>query len=266
MKRAQICTRAFTLIELLVVIGIIAILAAILFPVLAEAREQARSASCQSNLKQLNMAAMMYIQDYDEQFMAIYRDHEGGYAYWWPANAYPMPHSHSDYGWYTAPNQLMGKVPGITPNWASILMPYTKNTQILACQSAEPGSRPGTATDNAAYVYSSWIADTGSFMHPPIVQSAIPQPAQTILFWDSGLSNSYVLYMGWSGIGNANAICKSEAPVTYGTDCPRCSSDWMPRHHGGRNIAYCDGHIKWGQDTQTDVSNHRQLWIPYCQQ
>src|SRR5207302_3892260 len=59
---------AFTLIELLVVIAIIAILAAILFPVFAQARAKARQASCTSNLKQLNLAVIMYKQDYDETF------------------------------------------------------------------------------------------------------------------------------------------------------------------------------------------------------
>jgi prepilin-type N-terminal cleavage/methylation domain-containing protein len=61
-------TRGFTLIELLVVIAIIAILAAILFPVFARAREAARKATCLSNLKQINLAAIMYAQDYDEVF------------------------------------------------------------------------------------------------------------------------------------------------------------------------------------------------------
>ncbi len=56
----------FTLIELLVVIEIIAILAAILFPVFAQARERARAISCISNLKQLGLATTMYAQDYDE--------------------------------------------------------------------------------------------------------------------------------------------------------------------------------------------------------
>jgi prepilin-type N-terminal cleavage/methylation domain-containing protein/prepilin-type processing-associated H-X9-DG protein len=61
--------QGFTLIELLVVIAIIAILAAILFPVFARARENARRASCQSNLKQIGLGIMQYSQDYDERFL-----------------------------------------------------------------------------------------------------------------------------------------------------------------------------------------------------
>src|SRR5437660_12242245 len=58
----------FTLIELLVVIAVIAILAAILFPVFAQARESARKATCQSNLKQIGLAFQLYLQDHDETF------------------------------------------------------------------------------------------------------------------------------------------------------------------------------------------------------
>ena len=66
--------KAFTLIELLVVVAIIGILAAILFPVFARARENARRASCMSNVKQLSLASLMYAQDYDERLVPSYDD------------------------------------------------------------------------------------------------------------------------------------------------------------------------------------------------
>lgn len=90
----------FTLIELLVVIAIIAILAAILFPVFAKAREKARQASCQSNLKQLGLAFAMYVSDYDER---------------WPQHSRPNS---------TANNAIEFSWSGWISN---ALIPYTKN-------------------------------------------------------------------------------------------------------------------------------------------
>jgi len=73
--------RGFTLIELLVVIAIIAILAAILFPVFARAREKARQASCLSNVKQIALGLLMYVQDYDETMpISMYQNATGVYT------------------------------------------------------------------------------------------------------------------------------------------------------------------------------------------
>ena len=105
----------FTLIKLLIVIAVIVILAAILFPVFARARENARRASCQSNMKQIGLGVMQYTQDYDEKYPL--RDHGGA-----------------------------GAARDATSPWAQI-QPYVKSTQILKCPSGTftPSDNPGVA-------------------------------------------------------------------------------------------------------------------------
>jgi len=120
--------RGFTLIELLVVIAIIAILAAILFPVFAQARAKARQASCTSNVKQLSLGFMMYVQDYDENF-----------PYWNWGNS----------------NGLSGTV---TRNhfesfWINAIYPYVKNGGVYACPSSNDDS---TVTQNLMWAWPLW--------------------------------------------------------------------------------------------------------------
>jgi prepilin-type N-terminal cleavage/methylation domain-containing protein/prepilin-type processing-associated H-X9-DG protein len=114
-KNCRVGKRGFTLIELLVVIAIIAILAAILFPVFARARENARRASCSSNLKQIGLGIMQYTQDYDERFPMRQHDNtEAGYAM----------------------------------SWRRITFPYTKSAQLFSCPSNTANTnRAGDSTD-----------------------------------------------------------------------------------------------------------------------
>jgi len=90
--------RGFTLIELLVVMAIISILASILFPVFSRAIDKAKGTQCLSNVKQIQMAVMMYAQDYDS--------------------------------WYPPAPRVVG---GSVVTWADMVQPYMENRQILAC-------------------------------------------------------------------------------------------------------------------------------------
>src|SRR5579872_2452164 len=82
-------SKGFTLIELLVVIAIIAILAAILFPVFAQARTKARQTSDLSNIKQLDLAIQMYVQDYDEVMPSAGMNTASGNYYPWHVSIVP---------------------------------------------------------------------------------------------------------------------------------------------------------------------------------
>jgi prepilin-type N-terminal cleavage/methylation domain-containing protein/prepilin-type processing-associated H-X9-DG protein len=124
--------RGFTLIELLVVIAIIAILAAILFPVFAKAREKARQSSCLSNMKQLSLSWLQYIQDYDE--------------------ISPRANNIVPVGSFVLAD-------GVTPSndgnmlWPYQIMPYVKNNQIYNCPSSTTRWALTTRSGNFGYGY-----------------------------------------------------------------------------------------------------------------
>ena len=153
----------FTLIELLVVIAIIAILAAILFPVFAQAREKARQASCQSNVKQYAAATFMYVQDYDEMF---------------PMSAYLNGTCIATFHWQ--------------------VHPYVKNAQVTQCPS-EPqamdvpamfagygGACPDTPPFNS-YGVNLELFVNGFAQQPAVGLGALNDPAGTMTMYDGNV-------------------------------------------------------------------------------
>ncbi len=203
--RAQ---RGFTLIELLVVIAIIGILAAILFPVFARARENARRTSCLSNMKQISLGYMMYIQDYDERF---------------PANfAYP------------------GGRPYLT--YFAALTSYLKNKQVWYCPSqssstplgADGAWGPWQTTDLSVHYYQNYliggndVVSSSSYFRKHIAD--IKTPAEVFLLWEI---DPTLIFSNFNQVWTRNA------------GRPGYSTGDEGIHLEGDNYVYVDGHVKW---------------------
>lgn len=160
--------KAFTLIELLVVIAIISIIAAILFPVFARARENARRASCLSNMKQIGLGTMMYAQDNDEQLPRI--GWSAGGSYLWPNGAY-----HAALPWHLR------------------IYPYVKSVQVFNCPSAD-------------YVWEGQPSTSIKYGMNEQIQglslAAFQKPAETILVSDTQGAASYMVRVEYYTDGN----------------------------------------------------------------
>ena len=228
---------AFTLIELLVVIAIIAILAAILFPVFATAREKARQSSCASNEKQLALAFVQYVQDYDEM---------------WPQGI--------NQNWVQ-----QGTWPAGGIGWANQIYPYVKAKAVFMCpddttpapacsyaynvnfardpskgyplNSAKLGAAAlslilaeisGDPCDPSAGFEGYWIGNQGDAITSGGFVTDANGPTWN---WKSVLRTGY--------LGNLGAA--TGGGTTWGPQTVSATG-W---HSGGSNFAFADGHVKW---------------------
>jgi prepilin-type N-terminal cleavage/methylation domain-containing protein/prepilin-type processing-associated H-X9-DG protein len=209
--------QGFTLIELLVVIAIIAILASILFPVFAKAREKARQSSCLSNTKQMVIAVNSYAQDYDELLPT------------------------EDYAYGSPPD---GNTPGVDGSWRGAIMPYCKNAQVFLCPSHKPAAGTWGVFDgryNDCGMNASYCINDG---HQGLTgQSGSPSPPEGRSLGDCVDAASVIF------------ILESDGADDDQTTADKASHGWVPtaanfvRHNGGANYGFVDGHAKWLKPT-----------------
>jgi len=273
--------RGFTLIELLVVIAIIAILAAILFPVFATAREKARQTSCSSNMKQLGLGVLQYIQDYDETLPCGADWHDNGAG--WACQVYPYLKSKgvfvcpSDTG---TPNPMcsygynMNVVTG--PGWANppvgrpisvFTMPsstvlFFEMTNTATAAVYDISKAPFTAGSEAIWTgVGNGCSPVGDGLGLGISGGGEPFGYDEAfgLTISEQYATGYLLTDGWTRAAANQAVFTAA----------------VGRQSQGSNYLLADGHVKWlmptnvfagrqNPTTQCGETNNAFAWAPGC--
>ena len=222
--RARASLPGFTLIELLVVIAIISILAAILFPVFANVREKARSASDASNLKQIALAWVMYTQDGDELSVPSgligLTDMSGTAVFWYGSSNFTT---------------------GVTREEDGPMWPYMKNASVLADPDAAgiPATSLGTSDYGYNFMYLGGYGDFyptppagPPYSYGPAPLASIQAPSDTVLFADSADYESGVVKDSFLVPPSLTYYGVGQTQQVHG------------RHLGFANVAFADGHVK----------------------
>jgi prepilin-type processing-associated H-X9-DG protein len=211
------------------VIAIISILAAILFPVFASAREKARQTTCASNLHQIGLAFLQYEGDYDERLLPCEVGagptpaSSGLYTSWWGTE-------NSNNGTYTMNNGL--------------LQPYMKASQIQACPSLDP--KISTNIGITGYGYNeqflspyaaNYATDSaGNYIENPITAAQIQVPTLTVVMADSAQLDAN---NNLKADDNLSPPCTEYPPAT-----PNTYPNFHGLHIGMGNVLWADGHVK----------------------
>ena len=235
--------RGFTLIELLVVIAIIAILAAILFPVFAQAREKARQTSCTSNMKQIELAILMYTTDYDEQ-LPFGASNAGPVTVTWYDLVEPYVKVGASGFGFVSPTGVQ-KPFYICPSFNSMSVPMGPGDPAPAAYSA---SQVTPAMSYAANGYTIPMFNKG-------LNSWFPGNALTGLAQQNTPAN---LVMAAHSLGTRPSVGGDDvttgcvglesgtpagAPLTQAGATDYCAARY--KHNGGAVYLLSDGHAKW---------------------
>ena len=215
--------RGFTLIELLVVIAIIGILAAILFPAFAKARAAAQRTSCASNLRQIGLGLLQYIEENDGVM---------------PFSAWGGPMNPTN-------NSTQYK-------WMDAMYPFIRDENFFVCPSDSGGKyryNRNLATGDESIDYGSY-GQNGAYriitdnLTPPrsansalVRASSITLPSQTV--WAADTMNR-----GGNGSFGFSWDNTSDQPVITQTNSPRQLNSIIERHLETVNVLWCDGHVK----------------------
>jgi prepilin-type N-terminal cleavage/methylation domain-containing protein len=242
-------TGGFTLIELLVVIAVMAVLAAILFPVFAQAREKARQATCLANLRQIGAATLMYAQDYDETLL------------WNP------PHGGT-------PGSVLSKAfhrycsDQPTISFLVLLQPYLKSAAVFRCPSSK--GYPADVYHHENYLRSLDLRIYGGvgygfneplFAHPcaPRGLASLKHAASEVALFGDSLDPwaSYAYDVQEDG-EHVSYWARSDGtpPFSGATDG---QSAGRPRHQGGIDFVYADGRACFGRPLVTNAPGGPQV-------
>jgi len=216
MRQPKLCNRAFTLIELLVVIAVVGIIAAILFPVFARAREKGRQITCMSNERQLGIASTEYSEDSDEYYpnLVVGADGDGVVGGW---------------VYYATFNNGFDVTRGT-------LFPYVKNKAVYVC----PDDRHA-GTNQLSYAMNSCLA--GNEVNNLLVgkpESEFPETSDIMLFGEEA--------------DNSTAGDPNPGPSSTDTDSTDDgyflyeANAFSTRHNDGSIVVFLDGHAKWLHD------------------